>query len=69
MPAYVDDVSHPFGRMRMCHLWADTMEELYAMVDAIGVQRKWIQTPPKASWIHFDIAFQRKKKPSRMVQS
>ena len=61
MPAYVADVSHPFGRMRMCHLWADTMEELYAMVDAIGVKRKWIQTPPKASWIHFDICVSKKK--------
>lgn len=33
----------PFGRMLMCHLVADTREELDAMVDTIGVQRRWIQ--------------------------
>lgn len=26
------------------------------MVDRIGVQRKWVQRPPKTSWLHFDIA-------------
>lgn len=64
MTVYVDDAIHPFGRMLMCHLWADTLEELLAMVDTIGVQRKWIQGHPtlsfgkhrKASWVHFDIA-------------
>lgn len=64
MAVYVDDVEIPFGRMLMCHLWADTDAELLAMVDTIGVQRKWIQGHPtlslpqfrKASWVHFDVA-------------
>jgi hypothetical protein len=64
MAVYVDDAIHPFGNMLMCHLWADTLEELLAMVDRIGVQRKWIQGHPvlsfgkhrEASWVHFDIA-------------
>lgn len=64
MPCYVDQAVHPFGRMLMCHLWADTEAELLTMVDAIGVQRKWIQGHPtlsfgkhrKASWVHFDIS-------------
>lgn len=56
MACYVDDAVHPFGRMIMCHLWADTLDELLAMVDRIGVQRKWLQQPPKASWVHFDIS-------------
>lgn len=60
MAVYVDDVRHRFGRMIMCHLWADTLPELLAMVDAIGVQRKWIQEPPKASWQHFDISLAKK---------
>lgn len=63
MSVYVDDARHPFGRYIMCHLWADTEEELLAMVDRIGVDRKWIQGHPtlssgkarKASWVHFDI--------------
>ncbi|WP_315804053.1 DUF4031 domain-containing protein [Bradyrhizobium sp. SZCCHNS3002] len=68
MTVYVDDVRHRFGNMVMCHLWADTLEELLAMVDAIGVQRKWIQGHPElsigkaknASWMHFDIALSKK---------
>lgn len=69
MSVYVDDVEHPFGRMLMCHLWADTLEELLDMVDRIGVQRKWIQGHPtlsfgkhvNASWVHFDISKEKKR--------
>jgi hypothetical protein len=60
MTVYVDDVRHRFGNMVMCHLWADTEAELLATVDTIGVARKWIQRPPKASWVHFDIALSKK---------
>lgn len=60
MTCFVDDVRHKYGNMVMCHLWADTLEELFSMVDRIGVQRKWLQQPPKASWVHFDIALSKK---------
>ncbi|MER9697686.1 MULTISPECIES: DUF4031 domain-containing protein [unclassified Mesorhizobium] len=64
MAVYVDNMQAPFGNMVMCHMWADTADELLAMVDKIGVQRKWIQGHPtlsfgkhrNASWVHFDIA-------------
>lgn len=64
MSVYVDDVVHPFGRMKMCHCWADSDDELLAMMRKIGVQAKWIQGHPtlsfgkhkNASWVHFDIA-------------
>lgn len=56
MTVYVDDMEAPFGRMIMCHMWADTYPELIAMAQAIGVDTKWLQYPPKASWVHFDIA-------------
>ncbi|RVD44637.1 DUF4031 domain-containing protein [Mesorhizobium sp. M4A.F.Ca.ET.020.02.1.1] len=64
MAVYVDDMQAPFGNMIMCHMWADSDDELLAMVDKIGVQRKWIQGHPtlsfgkhkRASWVHFDIA-------------
>jgi hypothetical protein len=42
---WVDDVEHAYGRLKMCHLWADTLDELLDMVDTIGVQRKWLQRP------------------------
>jgi hypothetical protein len=60
MTVYVDDVRHRFGRMIMCHMWADTDAELLAMVDRIGVARKWLQRPPRASWVHFDISLGKK---------
>jgi hypothetical protein len=70
MAVYVDDVRLPFGRMIMCHMWADTLDELLAMADRIGVQRKWIQGHPTlsfgkhrmASWVHFDISLGMKSK-------
>lgn len=60
MTVYVDDMQAPFGRYIMCHCWADTRDELFAMMDRIGVQRKWFQQPPKASWEHFDIALSKR---------
>ena len=61
MTVYVDDANIPYRGMRMSHLWVDTLPELIAMVDAIGVQRRWLQKPPKASWVHFDISLGKKK--------
>lgn len=43
MTVYVDESQWPFGRMMMCHMVADTRQELDAMADRIGVARKWIQ--------------------------
>lgn len=60
MTVYVDDMRAPFGRMKMCHLWADTLDELLAMADRIGVARKWLQCPPCASWTHFDVALSKR---------
>lgn len=55
MAVYVDDMEAGFGQMVMCHMMADTTEELLGMADKIRVQRKWIQ---KAGTYkeHFDIA-------------
>ena len=55
MSVYVDDIAAPFGRMVMCHMLADSTEELLTMADTIGVARQWIQdagTPRE----HFDIS-------------
>lgn len=55
MAVYVDDMQVQYRRMVMCHMVADTTEELLQMADAIGVDRKWIQL--KGTYKeHFDIA-------------
>lgn len=54
MTVYVDEAVWPFGRMLMCHMVADSREELDAMADAIGVARKWIQYPG-TNREHYDI--------------
>lgn len=61
MTVYVDDMYAPFGRMKMCHMIADTRAELDAMADTIGVARKWIQ---KAGTYeeHYDVAMGARKK-------
>jgi hypothetical protein len=41
-------------------MWADSRAELLAMAHRIGVERKWLQQPPRASWVHFDIALSKK---------
>lgn len=62
MAVYVDAAFIPYGRMRMSHMWADSLDELLAMADTIGLQRKWLQKPPKASWVHFDVAMVTREK-------
>lgn len=59
MSVYVDDMEAPYGRMKMCHMLADTREELLAMADKIGVARKWIQKAGQP-FEHFDIALSKK---------
>ncbi|MGJ0510325.1 MAG: DUF4031 domain-containing protein [Methylocystis sp.] len=41
MAVYVDDTRVPYGGMTMCHMHADTDEELHAMAGRIGVARRW----------------------------
>lgn len=59
MAVYVDNYGASFGRMLMCHMMADTTDELLLMADRIGVQRKWIQ---KAGTYreHFDICLSKR---------
>lgn len=58
MAVYVDDMRAGYGRMVMCHMIADTDEELHAMADKIGVARKWHQDTLAGS--HYDIALSKR---------
>lgn len=53
MAVYVDKPIYRFRRMVMCHMVADTLDELHAMADKIGVDRRWFQS--QASTPHYDI--------------
>ena len=55
MAVYIDNFNAPFGRMIMCHMVADTTNELLEMADKIGVKRKWIQCSGTYNE-HFDVS-------------
>ena len=59
MSVYVDNMRAGYGRMVMCHMIADSRDELLAMVDNIGVDRKWIQHAD-THLEHFDIALSKR---------
>lgn len=54
MAVYVDKAMYKYRRMIMCHMMADTDDELYSMADKIGVNRKWHQKPGTVH-SHYDI--------------
>jgi Protein of unknown function (DUF4031) len=53
MSVYVDNYFAQFGRMKMSHMIADSLEELHAMADQIGVARRWFQE--QSSFPHYDV--------------
>lgn len=54
MAVYVDNMRAPYGRLIMCHMLADTDDELHAMADRIGVARRWHQGD------HYDICLSKR---------
>jgi hypothetical protein len=59
MTVYVDDMRAPFGRMVMCHMLADSDEELHAMAEKIGLSRRWHQKPGTPH-SHYDISLSKR---------
>ncbi len=58
MAVYVDPIlrhggSKSFRWPRSCHMYADTLEELHAMAQAIGMKREWFQND--ADHPHYDL--------------
>lgn len=65
MPVYLDPmVNHRrrIGRAgpRWCHMIADSLDELHAMADRIGMRRFWFQGT-RASLPHYDIGTDAKR--------
>jgi hypothetical protein len=59
MSVYVDDAAIPYRRMKMCHLVADTIEELHTMAERLGL-RRWFQA--HASFPHYDICLSKRER-------
>lgn len=60
MPVYVDDMRARYGRLILCHMLADSADELHAMADAIGVARRWYQGD------HYDVCLSKRAEAVRL---
>jgi hypothetical protein len=58
MSVYVDRAKNRYGRMIMSHMLADSLDELHAMADRIGIKRKWFQP---TSTPHYDICQEKRR--------
>ncbi len=56
---YVDAAVWNFGRMKMCHMVAESLDQLHAMADRIGVHRRWFQDKP--GFPHYDICVAKRR--------
>lgn len=65
MSVYVDPImshggSATFRWTESCHMYADSIEELHSMADAIGMRRAWFQDKPR--FPHYDLVAARRIK-------
>lgn len=58
MTVYVDNAQIPFRRMKMCHMIADSLHELHAMAQRLGLKRRWFQD--SGSFPHYDICLSKR---------
>ena len=61
MAVYIDKMNAKYRNMIMCHMLADTEEELVEMAKKIGLNPKWIQKKGTHQ-VHFDICKKKKEK-------
>lgn len=61
MAVYIDKMNAKYKRMIMCHMFADSEDELKEIACKIGVNTKWIQYPGTYR-VHFDICLAMKEK-------
>lgn len=54
MSVYVDSERNQYRHMIMCHMVADTLDELRTMAQRLGLKRAWFQTS-RSGMPHYDI--------------
>lgn len=59
MAVYIDDAFLSYGRMKMCHLVADTVEELQEFARRLGMKAEWFQDHRVP---HYDVSMQMREK-------
>lgn len=57
MTVYVDKARNKYKRMVMCHLMADTLDELHEFAARLGMKREWYQP---VSTPHYDLSLSRR---------
>lgn len=65
MSVYVDEIvrhgsSEDFPWPRSCHMYADSLDELHRMAEAVGLRRSWFQD--RAGLPHYDLVPARRAK-------
>jgi type IV secretory pathway ATPase VirB11/archaellum biosynthesis ATPase len=58
MTVYVDTSLRGYGRMKMCHMLADTLDELHSMAARLGLRREWFQSK---STPHYDVSLEKRR--------
>lgn len=54
MTVYVDQEKNKYRHMLMSHLVADSIDELHAMADRLGLKRRWFQVSNNGT-PHYDV--------------
>jgi hypothetical protein len=57
MTVYVDDSRNPFGNMFMCHMMADSLEELHKFAKKVGLKRQYFQS---SRFPHYDLCLSKR---------
>jgi len=65
MAVYVDNMRAPYRGMVMCHMVADTDDELHAMANRLGIDRRRHQKPGTPH-SHYDISWETRAKALRL---